>query len=319
MKIRCLYCYKIIDETERKTPTGRLDYHPKCSRKFFGTLEPPLLDLTDDKIKEFAEQIIKTQRSVTGVQPKLSLEISLDENNSRRFTIVGVLGDYILKPQTKQFSNLPENEDLTMNLAEISKIKTVEHSLIKLKSGQLAYITKRIDRNKKEKLHMEDMCQLTERLTEQKYKGSYEQIAKKIKQYSVNSGLDIVDFYELVLFSFLTGNNDMHLKNFSLLKVNKEYSLCPAYDLVSSQLANEDDDEELALTLNGKKKKITRKDFELSMAKSGIEPKVIENIFGKFEKLLPKWLKFIEHSFLPDEEKTRYTDLVKTKFGIIYH
>lgn len=106
MKIRCLYCYKIIDETERKTPTGRLDYHPKCSRKFFGTLELPLLDLTDDKIKEFAEQIIKTQRSVTGVQPKLSLEISLDENNSRRFTIVGVLGDYILKPQTKQL-NIP--------------------------------------------------------------------------------------------------------------------------------------------------------------------------------------------------------------------
>lgn len=319
MKNRCLYCYKIIDETERNTPAGKADYHPRCSRKFFGTLEPPLLDLTDDKIKEFAEQIIKTQRSVTGVQPKLSLEISLDENNSRRFTIVGVLGDYILKPQTKQFSNLPENEDLTMNLAEISKIKTVEHSLIRLKSDQLAYITKRIDRNKKEKLHMEDMCQLTERLTEQKYKGSYEQIAKKIKQYSVNSGLDIVDFYELVLFSFLTGNNDMHLKNFSLLKVNKEYSLCPAYDLVSSQLANEDDDEELALTLNGKKKKITRKDFELSMAKSGIEPKVIENIFEKFEKLLPKWLKFIEHSFLPDEEKTRYADLVKAKFGIIYH
>ena len=319
MKNRCLYCYKIIDETERNTLAGKSDYHPKCSRKFYGTLEPPLLNLTDDKIKEFAEQIIKTQRSVTGVQPKLSLEISLDENNSRRFTIVGFLGDYILKPQTKQFSNLPENEDLTMNLAEISKIRTVEHSLIRLKSGQLAYITKRVDRNKKEKLHMEDMCQLTERLTEQKYKGSYEQIAKKIKQYSVNSGLDIVDFYELVLFSFLTGNNDMHLKNFSLLKLDKEYSLCPAYDLVSSQLANEDDDEELALTLNGKKKKIKRKDFELSMTKSGIEPKVIENIYEKFEKLLSKWLKFIEQSFLPDEEKTRYADLVKAKFGVIYH
>ena len=319
MKNRCLYCYKIIDETERNTLAGKSDYHPKCSRKFYGTLEPPLLNLTDDKIKEFAEQIIKTQRSVTGVQPKLSLEISLDENNSRRFTIVGFLGDYILKPQTKQFSNLPENEDLTMNLAEISKIRTVEHSLIRLKSGQLAYITKRVDRNKKEKLHMEDKNQITERLTEQKYKVSYEQIAKKIKQYSVNSGLDIADCYELALFSLLPGNNDMHLKNFSLLKVIKEYSLCPAYDLVSSQLANEDDDEELALTLNGKKKKIKRKDFELSMTKSGIEPKVIENIYEKFEKLLSKWLKFIEQSFLPDEEKTRYADLVKAKFGVIYH
>ncbi len=313
MENRCFYCYKIIDGSEITTPAGIAGYHPKCSRKFYGTSEPPELDLTDDKIKEFAEEIIKTQRSVTGVQPKLSLEISKGENNRRRFTIVGVWGDYILKSQTQQFKNLPENEDLTMRLAEITKIKTVDHSLIRLKSGQLAYITKRVDRNKKEKLHMEDMCQLTERLTEQKYKGSYEQIARKIKQYSVNPGLDVVDFYELVLFSFLTGNNDMHLKNFSLLKINKEYSLCPAYDLVASQLVNEEDDEELALTLNGKKKKIQRKDFEVSMLKSGIDSKVIENLFRKFEKMFPKWLKFIGNSFLSEEEKKRYTDLVRLK------
>lgn len=318
MKNRCLYCYKTIEGDERNTPAGKLEYHQKCSRKFYGTLVPPSLDLTDDKLKEYAQQIIKTQRSVTGVQPKLSLEISTVENNSLRFTIVGIWGDYILKPQTKQFSHLPENEDLTMHLAEISKIKTVEHSLIRLKSGQLAYITKRIDRYKKEKLHMEDMCQLTERLTEQKYKGSYEQIAKKIKQFSVNSGLDLVNFYELVLFSFLTGNNDMHLKNFSLLKTNGDYSLCPAYDLVSSQLVNEEDDEELALTLNGKKKKIKRKDFEISMSKDGLEPKVIENIFGIFEKMMPKWLKFIECSFLPDEEKEKFKRLIKSKFEKLY-
>lgn len=313
MENRCFYCYKIIDESELTTPAGIAGYHPKCSRKFYGTPEPPELDLTDDKIKEFAQEIIKTQRSVTGVQPKLSLEISKGENNTRRFTIVGVWGDYILKPQTQQFKNLPENEDLTMRLAEITKIKTVDHALIRLMSGQLAYITKRVDRIKKEKLHMEDMCQLTERLTEQKYKGSYEQITKKIKQYSVNPGLDVVDFYELVLFSFLTGNNDMHLKNFSLLKINREYSLCPAYDLVTSQLINEEDDEELALTLNGKKKKIHWKDFEVSMIKSGVDPKVIENLFRKFEKMIPKWLKFTEHSFLSEEEKTKYTDLVRLK------
>lgn len=318
MEYRCLYCYKIIEENERNTAAGKLQYHVKCSKQFYGTLEPPTLDLTTDKLKEFAQQIIKTQRSVTGVQPKLSLEISTDENNTRRFTIVGVLGDYILKPQTSQFRHLPENEDLVMHLAEISKIKTVEHSLIRLKSNELAYITKRIDRKKKEKLHMEDMCQLTERLTEQKYKGSYEQIAKKIKQYSVNSGLDMVNFYELVIFSFLTGNNDMHLKNFSLLKLEGEYSLCPAYDLVSSKLVNEQDDEDLALTINGKKKKITRKDFEISMSKSALEAKVIENIFRKFEKIVPKWLQFIEFSFLPKEEKGRLKVLITSKFEELY-
>lgn len=317
MKDKCLFCYKIIDENDLNTPAGKSGYHPKCSRKFFGSLEPPELDLTEDKIKEFAEEIIKTQRSVTGVQPKLSLEISKGENNTRRFTIVGVFGDYILKPQTEQFKNLPENEDLTMRLAEITKIKTVDHSLIRLKSGQLAYITKRVDRNKKEKFHMEDMCQLTERLTELKYKGSYEQIAKKIKQYSVNPGLDIVDLYEVVLFSFLTGNNDMHLKNFSLLKIDNEYSFCPAYDLVASQLANEEDDEELALTLNGKKNNIQRKDFEISMIRSGLDTKVIENIYNKFEKMIPKWLKFIDQSFLPENEKVRYKDLIRLKSKLL--
>ena len=305
-------------ENERNSAAGKLQYHTKCSKKFYGTLEPPTLDLTIDKLKEFAQQIIKTQRSVTGVQPKLSLEISKDENNRRRFTIVGVLGDYILKPQTKQFAHLPENEDLIMHLAEISKIKTVEHSLIRLKSKELAYITKRVDRRKKEKFHMEDMCQLTERLTEQKYKGSYEQIAKKIKQYSINSGLDIVNFYELVLFSFITGNNDMHLKNFSLLKTDGEYSLCPAYDLVSSKLSNEEDDEDIALTLNGKKKKIKRKDFEASMTKAGLESKVVENIFKKFKKLMSEWLQFIDLSFLPEEEKETLKEMILAKFKELY-
>lgn len=200
-----------------------------------------------------------------------------------------------------------------MHLAEISKIKTVQHSLIKLKSGQLAYITKRIDRNKGKKLHMEDMCQLTERLTEHKYKGSYEQIAKAIKKYTANPGLDVTNYYELILFSFLTGNNDMHLKNFSLLKRKLEYELCPAYDLVASELVVEGDDEELALSLNGKKKKIKKQDFEVAMNRAGLDQKVIENIFKKYKKLLPKWTKFIDESFLPQPMKNEYKTLIKQK------
>ncbi len=313
MENKCLYCYKAIDSTDLKTPAGENGYHPKCSKKFYGKSTPPLLDFTEDQILQLAEQVIKSQKTITGVQPKLSLGFSNETDAKERFTIVGLWGEYILKPQAKLYSNLPEIEDLTMHLAEISKIKTVKHSLIKLKSGQLAYITKRIDRYDGQKLHMEDMCQLTERLTEHKYKGSHEQVAKAIKKYTANPGLDLTDYYELVLFCFLTGNNDMHLKNFSLLKRNQNYDLCPAYDLVASELVVEGDDEDLALNLNGKKKKLKRKDFEIAMKSAGLDPKVVENIFKKFNRLFPKWKKLIDESFLTEAMKDEYKTLIKRK------
>ena len=313
MENKCLYCYKELDRDELQTPAGKSGYHQRCSRKFFGKPIPPVLDFTEDQILELAEQVIKSQKTVTGVQPKLSLGLINGANSSEKLTIVGLWGEYILKPQTELYPHLPENEDLTMHLAEISKIKTVEHSLIRLKSGQMAYVTKRIDRKDGKKTHMEDMCQLTERLTEHKYKGSYEQIAKIIAKYSSNPGLDITNFYELVLFSFLIGNNDMHLKNFSLIKLNSGYSLCPAYDLIASELAVEGDDEELALNLNGKKKRIKRTDFEAAMKGSGLEKKVIDNIFMKFKKLLPQWTTFINQSFLSTAMQANYKALIALK------
>ena len=264
-----------------------------------------------------AKKVIKSQKTVTGVQPKLSLTSKKLTGNPvvERFTIVGLWGGYILKPQTELYEQLPEIEDLTMHLASLSKIKTVNHSLIRLKSGELAYITKRIDRIKDKKLHMEDMCQLTERLTEHKYNGSHEQIAKAIRMYSTNPGLDVINYYELVVFCFLTGNNDMHLKNFSLLKSRElEYHLAPAYDLVASELVVEGDDDELALTLNGKKKKLKRKDFSVAMKSSGINEKSIENIFSRFENDLTSWYSLIDDSFLNDTYKEKYHSLITKKF-----
>ena len=310
---KCLFCYQQINEDE----FANYEFHKSCSRKIFGKNIPPIIDYSQNEILKLAEKVVKSQRTITGVQPKLSLNaIKTSENPTiEKFTIVGLLGNYILKPQTEFYKNLPEIEDLTMRLAEISKIKTVKHSLIRLKSGELAYITKRIDRIKNKKLHMEDMCQLTERQTEHKYKGSYEQIAKTIKAFSKNPGFDIVNFYELVLFCFLTGNNDMHLKNFSLLKnVELNYNLCPAYDLVASELVVEADDEELALNINGKKKKLKRKDFLIAMKTSGMNDKAIENVFKKFENLQNKWNTFIELSFLPKEYKENYKVMITKKF-----
>lgn len=315
---KCLYCYKEISSKELETPAGLAGFHTRCSKKFFGTVTPPKLDFTQDQVMELAEQVVKSQRTVTGVQPKLSLSFSEESTTPNRLTIVGLWGNYILKPQTEVYANLPENEDLTMHLAKLSKIATVDHSLIHIRSGELAYITKRIDRKGGEKKHMEDMCQLTDRLTEHKYKGSYEQIAKVIKKHSAYPGLDLTNFYELVLFSFLTGNNDMHLKNFSLLKKGQEYSLCPAYDLVASELVVEGDDEDLALHLNGKKKKIKKSDFEVAMKGAGLENKVVENVFKKFHKLYGQWQSFVADSFLPEEMKEAYKAMLEEKFVRIY-
>lgn len=314
---RCLYCYKDLPEEEIQNETEKAGFHAGCSRKMFGSPVPPLLPYAENDMLALAEKVVKSQKTVTGVQPKLSLGIEKLKKSETpgRFTIVGLWGDFVLKPPSKDYANLPEIEDLTMHLAEIAKIATVPHSLIYLQSGQLAYITRRVDREKGEKQHMEDMCQLTERLTEHKYRGSHEQIAKAILKYSANPGFDVVNFYEMVVFSFLTGNSDMHLKNFSLLKTNfTDYNLCPAYDMVASQLVVTGDDEEIALTINGKKKKLKQNDFVVAMKSAGISDKSISNIFTKFEKTLPQWHNFIEISFLPESVKTEYHILIDKKY-----
>ena len=302
---KCLYCYKPLSEGEK-------DYHKKCARKIFDSNVVPELPYTRDNIKELAKKIITASTTVTGVQAKLSLDISRGVNGGhQRFTIVGLWGRFILKPQTDRFSNLPENEDLIMHLAEEVGIKTVPHSLIRFADGELCYITRRIDRTKKgEKIAMEDMCQLSERLTEDKYKGSYERIAKLIRQYSSAPLLDIVNFWEVVVFSWLTGNADMHLKNFSLFKPSANYMLTPAYDLLSTSIVMPEDKEELALTLNGKKKKIKREDFEKAMRDSGMEDKSIANVFTKFSKALPKWSGIIKASFIPIEKQEELQTLI---------
>lgn len=255
---------------------------------------------------------MRAQTTLTGVQAKLSLDVNPGGHNEPdRFTIVGLWGRYILKPQTDAYRALPELEDLTMHMAEAAKIAVVPHSLIRFADGELCYITRRIDRERDgSKIAMEDMCQLSERLTEYKYKGSYEQIAKQIKKYSATPQLDLVNYWEVVVFSWITGNSDMHLKNFSLYKTPLGYTLTPAYDLLSTAIVMPEDKEELALTLNGKKARIKRSDFENSIIASGVNEKVLDNIAKKFRKALIKWLDLIDISFLPDDFKRQYKRLI---------
>jgi serine/threonine-protein kinase HipA len=307
---RCLYCYQMLAENET-------DFHAVCSKRIFGQATAPELPYDESQMEELAMQVVRSQITVTGVQPKISLDIASAENKNepKRFTIVGLWGGYILKPPTKRYPQLPEVEDLTLHLASLAKIVVVPHSLIRMKSGKLAYITKRIDRTKNGKIHMEDMCQLTEKLTEDKYHGSYEQIAKAILKYSTNPGLDVVNFFEQVLFSFLTGNADMHLKNFSLIRQpGVGPVLSPAYDMVATLLVNPTDDEDLALTLNGKKKKIRYKDFIAAFNTLKLDVKQQENIFRKMQKAKDNWMEFIDISFLSEEFKLLYKQLIQQRF-----
>ena len=307
---RCLYCYGLLENHET-------DFHPACSKKIFGQVTPPVVNYLESQMEELALQVVRSQMAITGVQPKISLGLSsgTEKNEPKRLTIVGLWGGYILKPPTQQYRQLPEVEDITMHLAELAKIRVVPHTLIRLQSGNLAYLTKRIDRVKKNKLHMEDMCQITERLNEDKYHGSYEQVAKAILKHSANPGLDVINFFEQVLFSFLTGNADMHLKNFSLiLQPGIGNILSPAYDMVATVLVNPADDEDMALTLNGKKKKLSRKDFSIAFTSLNLDTKQQENIFKKMEKAKDKWMELIDISFLNTDLKSFYKNIIRDRF-----
>lgn len=303
---KCLYCYKPLADGEK-------DFHPACARKFFGEPQAPVLDYTTEQLDELAAKVIQDQTSLTGVQPKLSLHLQKHQGCSW-LTIVGLWGGYICKPQTSQYPQMPEVEDLTMHLAEAAKIEVVPHTLMRMADDSLCYLTRRIDRVGEEKIAMEDMCQLTERMTENKYMSSYERVGKTIASFSTTPKMDVVNFFELVLFCWLTGNNDMHLKNFSLYEPHdSEIRLTPAYDLLNAAIINPKDDEELALTLNGRKKHINRNDFIKAAGTLGIDSNVVERLFAKYQRLKPKFETIIDVSFLGQELKDSYKTLLDNR------
>ena len=307
MTQRCLYCYQHLSEHDQ-------DFHAKCCKKLFGTTLPPTLSLGMEDLKEMARSLIIRSVAITGVQPKLSLDLEKIDGRTSRLTVVGLWGDYILKPPTEQFKSLPENEDLTMKLATLCGIRTAEHTLIRLQSGGLAYLTKRFDRQNDKKIHVEDLCQLTENLTEHKYRSSIEKVGKAIRNHTTNKGLDVLALFELVVFCFITGNSDMHLKNFSLVRFdNGKIELSPAYDLVCTKLALPEDLEESALTINGKKNRLKRGDFDELATKLAIPTKSFERVYAKFIKKRAAMLELLEQSFLPEEIKKIYAELLVEK------
>ena len=308
--MKCLICYKPLDKSE-------MDYHKKCLKKEFGLKQMPRININEKELKKYAKELIEANIAITGAQPKLSLWLEKSKKNTR-FTIVDNKSNFIIKPQSQLYQSLPENEDLCMHLASELNIKTAKHCLIKLSSGNLAYITQRFDREKEEKLASEDLCQLTETLTEHKYRGSYEIIGKIIKKYSSQPGFDALNYFELVLFSFIIGNADMHLKNFSMLEnSDNSFTLSPAYDLLSTFLAINNDDERLSLTINGKKNKVKLNDFDILAKSLSLHDKQKENVYKKFLRKDKNMKWWITNSFLPEHQKEKLQNLIDIRLKML--
>ena len=309
MENRCLFCYEPYDEPG--------DFHSRCSSLFFGTTVPPQLPYSNHQMAELAKDVVERSVTVPGVQPKLSLSLlnQTRENADTRFTIVGALGgQFILKPPTGLYPEMPANEHVTMRIAEAFGIRVVPSSLIRLASGELSFITKRIDRNEKsgEKIHMLDMYQITEAFD--KYKSSMEKVGKALHQYSGNTLLDKLFFFELAVFCFLTGNNDMHLKNFSMIETPSGWGLAPSYDLLNVSIILPADTEELALTLGGRKKKLKHENFVQFGKDLNLTDKQINSVFKRMIKNKPLALSWIDKSFLTSNMKEAYKELLERRY-----
>lgn len=307
--MNCLCCGKPL-----RTP-DETGWHKACIKRFFGTTKLPEIEIDDKALNLLATETTNKGFTVPGVQKKLSLHL-VSDSNKPRLTLVNYPTGYILKPQVAEFEALPESEQLIMTMADMAGISTVPHALIMGNKG-LAYITKRVDRNltgdKVEMLAMEDFCQLDLRLTEDKYRGSYERCAKIIQRYSSRVGIDMAEFYIRLVFCFIVGNSDMHLKNFSLIETAEgsgEYVLSPAYDLLPVNANMPADKEQFALAMNGKKQNLRKGDFLKFADTCGITRQTAEKLIENLVKLTPKWLSMCEKSLLPDELKERLKKII---------
>lgn len=308
MSNRCLIC-----ATSTKDD---LEYHTTCSRKFFGTPAPPSLDIALGDLQHYATLSVLERVTVTGVQKKLSLSIE-KPGKGARFTIVGLWGNYILKPPVDEYPFLPENEDTIMRLASLIGIPTVPHAMIRLASGELAYIARRIDRDAiGNKIAMEDFCQISGRLTEDKYKGSVERIGKLLRRFSVYPGLDTVDLFERVVFNYICANGDMHLKNYSLIETPQGVRLAPAYDLLATVLPIPEDPEESALTINGKKSHFMKTDFNALADSLMIRKLSLRKIYEKISGVQIAMIALVKESRLPESLQETLCELIKKRSGL---
>lgn len=309
---KCLYCYKELDENQ-------VDYHPKCIMAFYGTKHAPLLSYRLSEMEKLAKEAAELSIAVPGVQPKLSLgwmKAALENGHQGRLTIMEALeGNYILKPQNADYPQMPENEHLSMKLAELFKINIVPVNMIRLQSGELCFITKRIDRNPDgSKNHMIDFLQILE--LADKYKGSMESLGKTIGELSANTLLDKLRFFESTVFNYIIGNNDMHLKNYSMLLSAIGWVLSPFYDLLNVKMILPKDKEDTALLLGGKKENFNKGYFDNLGVVLQLHDKQINAVYKRLKKWLPEAFTLIDSSFLDSDRQKAYKELIAERTNL---
>lgn len=306
---QCLICMEALDTFEDL-------YHKKCAKILFGFTHAPVINISDADFEALALLQINQRLTLTGVQRKLSLSATFEEKKER-LTVVGFHGNFILKPSSTEFPEMAQLEHLCMKLAKIQKLPVADCGLVHLASGELAYVTKRFDRRQGKKIQMEDFCQLSGKTTEKKYTGSSEALGKVIDQYSAFPQDDKLTLFQIILFSFWTGNSDMHLKNFSLWRDPKTEGirLSPCYDLINTRLLipAKEDPEELALPVNGVKNKLKWSDF-LALGKNyGLPVKVLEATKEKMLDSIFETQELVFKSFLSLEKKEAFLRLLEER------
>jgi serine/threonine-protein kinase HipA len=303
---QCLICMNELKEDESL-------YHKKCAKILFGFSHAPIIDISTEHLEKLALLQINQRLTLTGVQKKLSLS-PIVENRKERLTVVGMDGRFILKPSSEDFPEMAELEHLCMKLAEHHEISVADCGLVYLSSGERAYVTRRFDRIANDKIQVEDFCQLSEKSTAQKYTGSSEALGKILNKYSAQPQDDKLTLFQIILFSFWTGNADMHLKNFSLWKDPRSglIRMSPGYDFLNTRLLipAKQDNEELALPLNGRKNKLKWSDFLAFGDHLKIPRKVSERVRDKMLDLFFESESLIEKSFLSDRKKEEFSELL---------
>ena len=300
----CLCCGKEIIEDGI--------WHKKCIKSFFNNEELPEIRLAIDELEKVAISQINDSKGVAGVQEKLSLRLDISNRKRPKLTILGYPSGYILKPQSSTYKRLPEFEHTAMLLADLCNIPVVKHGLIPINNEELAYITKRIDRDGEKKIHMEDFCQATGNVTSNKYRSSYEECVKLIEAYSENPLLDKLKFFTCLYFCFVIGNSDVHLKNFSfVMDDNGKLSLAPFYDLLPTKVILPTDYEDLGMLLNGKKTNLRRKDFETFASSVGISENIKNKIMSQIDEKYDLMCQIIDEAPLDQNSKVSWKRMIK--------
>ncbi|STX27984.1 HipA protein [Legionella beliardensis] len=302
---RCPITYEIINHQENYSKRGL-----QLLSSQLNNLSP--LDLSaDEQRQEALERVGKM--SIQGVQKKLSAQLKI---KAGCFAIVDQKGHYILKPQSDIYPELPENEAITMSLAKAIGLQVPIHGLVYSKDNSMTYFIKRFDRiGRNKKLALEDFAQLLGEDRYTKYNSSMEKIILVIEKFCTFPKIEFVKLFKLTLFNFLVGNEDMHLKNFSLITKNNQISLSPAYDLLNSTIAQKNAKEELALPMRGRKNNLTKGDFfdYFATERLRLNAKIIEDTVQEFQQALPKWQELIGISFLSQEMREKYLYLLESR------